>query len=486
MIKRNGVWRLLYYGVFAATISSLHATHRFQEVYGRSFMFTHPASARLTRNQQLWHAITYDAQTASGVQAIVFYEQSISKERVARYFLINGKSELLVAGDTAPALLVAQRDVRAEWLGLPANFSGRMTISPQQRQAGFSLEYHQDLCAITDIPFIKNWWIHVYVPFLWVQNDIRLCQFDVRNLGNGSESHDIIHAFSQSHWQYGKMRGREQLFRPAEVRFSLGSTYRADSYYEFIYYTTFLVPFAHRANPTFLFSPMIGYNGHAGVGGGVNFQVPLNRDVSTCAWLFFIDLESIYLFGRRQCRTFDLKDKPWSRYLFYNVKKGPPNQDIPGVNLLTFDVTSHPYGVAEFTTGLRFRSCAFEAELGYGIWGRPQEKLSFRAPFAICDEFGIAGVGPLGIGPSTRSLSTISEQAPVNDEVFVPVRKEDIDLCSGAAASAVNHIIHTAFGTVIDRACMHIIVGSGAFIEFAQRNRPLSLWGVWFKVGAMF
>lgn len=478
--------RIYLLAIFLCTISCMYATHLQNEVHARSFMFTRPASSRLTRTQQIWHAIAYHSshKGRTGTQVAVFYEQSISKERVARYFLPDSKNEfLLIAGDQAPINLRLARDVRAEWLNLPNDFSGRMCIAPKQRQAGVSLDVHQDVCALTDISFLQNWWIHASLPIVWVENDIQFHQFDIVRREQVGQVNDIASAFNQPSWCFAKIDGLRSKVRPAELSIRFGSTYRADRWYEFTYYSLVLVPFDNRQNPEFLFNPFVGHNGHAGYGGGVHLQMPLNRDVCETAFLFFLDLESIYLLRRRQKRTFDLKDKPWSRYMLYNLKTG--EQNVPGVNLLTFDVTSHPYAMFEMSSGIRVRQGFYEVQLGYGVWGYSNERLKFRSPFHEC--FGIAGDGamlPSG-EPATASNSDITKRAP-NDAKFVPIKKENIDLCSAAAASAVNHIVHVALGISGCTQTAEGIVGIGGFVEFAQRNRPLSLWGTWVKMGIAF
>ncbi len=46
------------------------------------------------------------------------------------------------------------RDIRAEWLQLPANFKGTMSIVPYQRQEGVILEYHHDVEHLFGIHFL--------------------------------------------------------------------------------------------------------------------------------------------------------------------------------------------------------------------------------------------------------------------------------------------------------------------------------------------
>src|SRR5207244_8999669 len=112
-----------------------------------------------------------------------------------------------------------------------------------------------------------------------------------------------------------------------------------------------------------------------------------------------------------QLRTFDLVNKPWSRYMQYNRKNGPPNENIPGVNVLTLKTRVKPFGLFDFTMGMRVKTLHFEYELGYNIWGHAQEQLYLREEFiSQCrPEFGIAGVGAINpTAPPDRQVATSS------------------------------------------------------------------------------
>src|SRR5579863_9222629 len=106
--------------VFCANIH-IHAKRR---VFARSFMYTKPGYYDIVMEQALWHDIAYNKKGSlrGGIQAIPFFQQSMPRAKNARYFLMKDKNELLVAGDDTPYIL--KRDIRAEWVGLPDNFSG--------------------------------------------------------------------------------------------------------------------------------------------------------------------------------------------------------------------------------------------------------------------------------------------------------------------------------------------------------------------------
>lgn len=472
------------------------------EVYSRSFMFTRPASASGALLRHLSCVSDYKKYEASGgFYGAVFGEKSRHSDAVDRYFLINGKNNLIVAGDGAPIAVRQVRDVRANWLGLPDNFSGILSMEPTQRQYGFFIGYHQELCAITDISFFQDSWIDIQLPITYVANDPHLTQADVVNAASQPfvapvTAGNIIEAFNQPTWRYARIVGKRSRTLPADLRLIFGKTYMAEDAFEISYYSVFLLPISNTQNAKYFFDPVVGYNGHAGSGGGVHFQIPLMRSCEDqIVHALFMNLESIFLFHRKQKRTFDLRDKvtsvhkQWSRFLTFNYKKGPADQNIPGVNVLTLEVTSRPYGIADFSIGYRLLHENIKMEFCYGIWGHGDERVRFEKN-AFDREFGIAGVG-LGADdnlPATKSASTIDFLAP-NDPAFVPITKFDIDRCSAAAASALLQRVQIALminNADLAQSSMSVSAGGGFYAEFTHKNRPLPMIGGWLDIGLMF
>ncbi len=450
-----------------------------QEVFGRSFMFTRPAYYNSAMQQQLWHSIIYDKKGGSlaGFQLISFYQHSIDQRKTQRYFLINGKNELLVSGDANVELLPI-RDVRAEWLNLPDNFRGNLAIKPEQQQLGFLIEYHQDLKQWIDNSFFNSTFLDFSIPFVSVENDLNLSQFNVANKSNTSPQ-DIIAAFQQKAWKFSRITGKRSRFGAAEIKVSFGRSYLSQDYFQVIYSSLFTIPTGKKQNPEFVFDPVVGNNRYVGLGGAVNFQLLLNSDPSRFALCFFLNFEAIYLIRNKQFRTFDLKNKPWSRFLLYNKQGAKPNQNIPGVNLLTVDTVSRPFGMFDFSAGWRVQNDRFEVELGYNAWGHGDEHLRLRRTFT--EVFGIAG----STADITASQSTISEQA-ADDAMFTPVMESDINLDSAASRSALTHKAFLAGGVKKIGKRMDSFIGAGTFVEIPQKNSALKNWGIWGKLGATF
>lgn len=452
-------------------------------------MFTRPVYYHLMMHRHLWHEFIHFPRGCNGVsaQAIAYYQNSISQEGTTKYFFPCENTCLLVAGDNHVDDLCS-RNVRAEWLNLSSDFKGYMTINPKQRQVGASLEALVHLEKYSSWSFLKGSWIAIELPVMKVENNINLSQSIVEPGPQASNlPQDICQAFNQPSWRYAKMGGEMDVTKLAEVRLILGKNYLSCNHYEIDYYSMVIFPTGNQQDPGYTFSPVVGNNKHWGFGGGTDFQLLLNRDTSTFLGLFFFDIEAMALFHNEQCRTFDLKNKPWSRYLLF-VDKCRPGITVPGVNVLTLKSAVTPYMYVDFSTGWRLQKDWFEFEFGYNVWGHSSEKITLQQGFDTC--WGIAGQGTIedvcaGIAPATASCSTINCQAP-NDDEFVSIRETDLQLQSAEGHSSLNHTIHFALGGTRRCEDYGMFVGVGIFAEWPEKNSALQLLGMWAKLGATF
>ena len=495
MKKRNLVTLLIL--LFSQTTRCVITSRCFtyddcDEYSSQTFMYPRPAVQNLVVRQTGWHNIIHEraGKALFATQMTAMYQKSIDFPELPQYFLFgknccNTKNSLLVMGDNVDENQKKYRNVRAEWLGLNENFSGGLSINPKQKRLAFFIEGNQSLAQFFDSDFFKGYWIDILLPIVAVENNISLEQFDVHNAGtNANEPKDILEAFDQKAWHYGKMDGQRSRAALAEARITLGGTYLAENNFQLSYYS-FLTFAAAKKDPAhYLFDTVIGNNGHHGMGAGGNFQIVLNRDNYDYDICFFLDLEHTFLFRSRQCRIFDLKGKPWSRYLQFNHKDRGPDLLEPGVNVLTLSMRVHPYSSADFATGFRIKRGSFELEIGYNLWGHGDERLEFYPCEGIKEGYGIAG--SLGeTTPKTASASTIDTLAD-NDASFTEITENDINFCSGIARSAINHRAYIALSSSSSGRKVDGMFCAGVFFEFPQLNSALKTWGLWGKVGAAF
>lgn len=459
----------------------------------QSFMFTRPAFNDIAMQQAQWHAYIYNPTGRAGgsLQAYTFYEKTRENDcddgnEFAGYFLPDCKRSLIVAGDNA---LTTTRDVRAEWLGIPSpTFSGKLTIDPKQKQYGAVFEYHQKLSTLMPGSLFENFWISAAMPFVVVKNDINLQQTDVVNSGTvAGEPSNILEAFNQGDWHYAKLNQEHKRSGISELRFKYGVAFSPKKHIEINFYSLLSAPIGGKQKADYTFNPFLGNNGHWAVGSGVNFQIPLTYDDASWSFLIFLNAEHQFLIRNKQFRTFDLKGKPWSRYLLLNSADGL-SVNVPAVNVLTRRVTVRPDSFVDFSTGLRVTNDGIEVEVGYDLWAHRTERLKLRK--TVCQEckeevvlsdFGIAGSAP---GKSS-SASTIATKA-ADDAVFTPIQSWELDLKSGAGRSALVQRIHAALGIGSLGHSFNGFVNVGGFFEWPNNNAALKRWGFWAKAGASF
>lgn len=470
-----------------------------REVYSRSYMFTQPIFAHHNIEQAGWHNIEYSKHGTmrSGLQIIGSYLHSTPDSANQRYFLLPHKNILLVAGDNVQTGSEC-RDIRAEWLGLPSDFSGRMCINPEQRQYAVTLDFNQDLGKFFNSSFFENWFFEIQMPIVHVTNHMNLHQFDVHKgtpSSNPLAPTDIIEAFNQPAWCYSKIPCSRSSLELAAIFLRLGSKFMSEpNGNQIIYYSGLVIPGRRALTGEYLFDAQAGYNGHVGLNGGVQFNILLNRDVERFHWCLFVNLDDTFLIRNHSKRTFgvlnqDERSKYLSRYMQFNTLC-PNEQNVPGVNLLTYRTYCKPFNMIDLGAGFRLTVCdALEAEIGYSIWGHGKERLVFdrkrEFPYNPSDgstfQFGIAG-STIG---KTASTSTIANQGP-DDEVFTPITLCDLDLESAASGGALNNqafgaLSYQYFGSSVDA-----IVSAGWIVTRPNKNSALASWLVWAKAGATF
>lgn len=461
----------------------------------QSFMFTRPAYYNIAASQAFWHNIIYcnPPEIATSWQFITFYQKSSDNpnsnksHRISEYFLLPGRYQLSVKGDSLVTQVGQERDIRAEWLQLPSNFNGTFTLFPEQKQIAFLADVKQDFksCFEPD-GLLGNLWFGMSTAITSVDNDLHLRQDTIMTASNQT----IYGSLTRPELLFGKFYSKSSSLGFAEIRFKLGTELIFRDDFQVNVHSYVMIPLAEKQNNAQIFEAIRGFNGHLGLGTVVNLQMPLSCRESSYLLSLYLDIENIFLFQNKQFRSVDIMDKPWSRYLLLNRIDGTPN--IPAINVLTQKFKVHPFNFVDVSTGLRFKQGRFEAECGYSLWAHGTEKLKLHSKFK--EEYGIAAkpgdLTPEG-KPATASKSTISHQAETDmnakgEFIFVPIQENDLDLHSGASQETMVHRFNMALGFSQRAECGNGFFGFGAYGEFPQNNAALVQWGFWVKLGAAF
>lgn len=173
-------------------------------------------------------------------------------------------------------------------------------------------------------------------------------------------------------------------------------------------------PTGNRVEGQYLFEPIAGNGKHWEVGAQITGHISLwENEEEDQALGFYVDTNITHLFKTRQTRTFDLKNKPFSRYMlaqklsptiidglvggtpnvtpnfqFQNVFQSSANLPINGfepiANITTQDVLVQVAVQVDLAAQLTYINNGFAWDLGYNLWARSCEKIRSICPTAGC------------------------------------------------------------------------------------------------------
>ena len=456
-------------------------------------MFTRPIYQNIAaQNSAYWHDAVYEKIGCKKLsfQVIPMYQQSIESKAAARYFLINQKNTLVFKGDDV-IQNVNERDVRAEWLRLPCDFIGTFSLMPKQKQFGVWMELNKDLATFTCNKYFQSLWVAAAFPYQEVRNNLQPSECIVSTGTVIADHKSIVSAFNDTRMCFGKISPKRTKRRSiSEIYLKLGNTFMNDNGFQIGAYTGVIFPTFGHQNPEFMFNAFLGHDRHFGFVSGLNFQFALNCDTDCKLIALIFSIENQYYLRNYEHRTFDLRFKPWSRYMLFNQNDGTKN--ISGVNVLSPRCKIQPFNFVDLTAGFRVQSGWLEAELGYNMWAHGDEEVQLQKPFP--EIYGIAGDGTLVPGTNigaTASASKINELAAIDKNAngqptFVPIHEYDLDFKSAAARGVVAHRAYASLSFVLDQCTFALFWGLGSFVEIPQNNTALWNWGVWGKVGGIF
>ena len=455
--------------------------------YSKSVAFIRPAYANVSANRAVWQEFMYPKEENSparkSFQVIGFYQKTLDTQSdFAEYFLLKNKPTLTVKGDTVSTI---DRDIRAEWLSLDTNFNGSFSINPTQEQYALTLDFKKDLGDLFgDISLLKNIWLGVYLPIVRVKNNLNLTQSTTQ--ASSTSPTDIKTSLARDTLTYNKfITGEKTSTDLSEIRLKIGTKFFPNSDLDLSAHSFFSLPLSNKSNGQTLFQPISGFNRHFMIGSSVGLQFPVNSKDANYSLKLFLDAEHMYLVSNNQYRTFDLKNKPLSRFLLLNQDSTYGQKQVFGPTILTRRAKIEPNSVGEISLGARYKNKSIAAELGYNLWGHGTEELELVDTFTT--NYGIAG-SSLTNSASASDINTLAS----DDSSFTAITASDLDLKSGSAGSVVTHKIQGSISFVFNKQKnknfldKNLFMNFGGFYELPQNNAAPKQWGIWAKLGADF
>ena len=419
------------------------------------------------QNLALWSS----ESGSSKIQFVAFYQKAVGEQSgLAQYFLLGNKSEVTVKGD---AVTTSDRDVRAEWLGLPDTYNGALMLNPQQKRFGGAICAQRRLEHYFKSKIWQHFWIGLQIDLESVEQ-----QIGAQSVGAGVDDQLLVQ-FNRSELQYGKIGDAQTTSAGvSDVRLLLGVDYAGKHDLQLGLQSFLLVPGSwEQVVPEQLFTARRGFGKHVGFGFGAQVQIPLLSNRSRSELSGYLRSEVIGLLANQQLRVIDLKSKPWSRYLTLNKSDGSGNR--PATTILTQMVRVDPYATGELMLGLQYKYRAFRAELSYGLWGHGSERIALVNDFVT--SYGIAGSAL----NKSASASTIVAQGS-DDTAFTVLQKLDLDLDSASARAAITHRINGQVGCVVQGKQVDLALNGGVFYELPQNNAMVKQWGSYLNFSFLF
>lgn len=458
---------------------------------------------------------------------VVFGGRTTKGRDLANYFLPNCKNSLVVTEQTNNPAVATQAvgDLLAENFniftvnrGTPGQgFQSSVCFNARHTEVGVGLHWLQSFWCNDDRN--KWWYLDVNFPIMNVNNRMSISE-NVVNNGGGVDTSvtsvtpvaNMVEAFKQAAWNFGKIdcTCKRSKTGVADVELKIGYQWMWQDCCNIASYAGVLIPTGNAPTGRYVFEPIVGHGKHVGVmwGSRGGFEIWTNCDET---WHLDFDLavHSQYLFKKKQVRSFDLKGKPWSRYLevyanFAQAQTANTNGDVilstPGINVFTQCVSVKPGFFHNMTSSLIMENnCGFQAELGYNLYARQTECIGLNwvtGPAIKLAAITSTSGAQAGLTNPVRDITPnplLNEPAnnvtPFGQANYTltQIQQADIDTQSAAHPAGIAYLVYGSLGKRWDDMCYPIDLNLGGSYEFSSRDfSVLNRWGVWGKFGVAF
>lgn len=517
-MKKNIVLSLAF--ALCVPVGALVAAE--SDYYGQTFYTVRPQfqspmpeKSTLFRHQ----AKMRDCGWNGALQIVPFGGQSTNAKNMGKFFgpspktswkVISTENALTIA-DPADALdddkfaRADGRDINPVYFNIDyqnepttqsSTYSSEISFRPKQTVWGIGFEWRQYLGWWNDCCDPK-WWFAINGPVEQVENNMTLSETTPIITGTiqAGGAKNMIQAFTGDQpytyfgsgvtttMNYGLIDGKRKKTGFADLEVKIGYDYISEDYAYLSGYIGFVAPTGNTPKGVYVFEPIVGNNHHWGIitGGYAGFELWGCDDRG----LFFeVETNSRYLFKNVQTRSFDLANRPWSRYMFILPNATATLVDyLPGINVLTQKMNIHPHFQHSVNMGLVYNHCRFQGEIGYNFWMRQCESVSLKTPWVN----GPAIAGLSFAAAATNLLSNIAIDNAASDQSYsaadnLLILASDLNLQSAAHPAALSHTVYGSLGYSFD-CCWPIFVGLGGSYEFSTNNAALDRWLVWGKLG---
>lgn len=485
------------------------------------------SSARNDKNQ------TRENGWGGFFQGVLFGSGTTDSDGLARYFFPDAQECLIAANDGPPANpgFIIEKNLLAQDFNvftINNDFKSKITIAPQQSVIGLGLHVRQSFWKNHDTG--RGFWISFSGPIERVKNDMNFCEF-VENDGGGVDeaANEVVvanmtQAFRQEAWKYGKICADSSLKRTGlgDIEAKVGYEWLQHEPAHMESYLGLIIPTGNSNNAEYVFEPIIGRGKHWGVMFGSSLGIEIwNSEEGDKKIRFELSNHSEVLFRNKQTRSFDLKNRPWSRYLpvYADAEEAQAasilmpaahaqNASTPGINVFTKEVKVTPGLTHDANSGFVFSWGKFRAEAGYNFLAKRAEDVELNCPWqpgpALKHYLGAGETNPIRTINGSRYYEQIVTDLPmpiasplVPGAIIIPValanyemsiiQESDIDLNSAATPSIFANTLYGVLGFDCEDREYPLFGNFGASYTFSKNNDASPRrWIIWAKMGVSY
>ena len=501
---------------------------------GKTFFSVRPA---FQLNSPEFLANFHDRLRASGkecnngvLQLVPFGGRSTNSCGLGQYFMFDCKSRLHITETQQQTTDILAHQLNIFTVGgdnpttLIQPFESYIEFRPRYTFAGIGLTYKQEFAQFQDG---RSFWFLVSTPITYVKTSVNMSE-QVIQTGGGVDPNatgavpNATQAFQQSSWKYGRIEPcSHHKINLGDVTLLLGYELIRHDLCHLDTYFGGLIGTGNKVRGHRVFEPMIGWNHHSGLitGGsaGILFWECEDKNLAV-----EMDCHGQYLFQRCEVRSFDLKRKPYSRYMqvYENADQAqealnvslanpatPATAEVigtPGINIFTQPLRVHPGLSHVCNLALVYSDCDWQLELGYNFFARQQECVELAKPWQTGPALKSFAFLPINTVPDIGAGSTDSVQiignnyGDVNAISFINatsqqiqydenlIQASDLDLFSATHPGIISHTFYGSGGYRWEHCRHPAFLTGGASYEFSDDNTALSRWMIWIKTGFSF
>lgn len=429
-----------------------------------------------------WKSALFSKTPTTGLRITGTATHSYKSSEMAQFFLFNHQESLIVRGSAHGDYESNTTNIRAEWLDLPNNFEGTLSVKPSYKSWGVMITGKQSLQNLCDWSFLQRCSLFFELPIVHNETNLSFTQSNVSGAGATTDPvYDIVTAFNNPDWKYQKIPTKPSKKTDlSEIRLGLSNTFLSSDRALVAMVSAISIPITKKYANKYMFEAQPGYNGHPAIISSVHMALPLSDEQAETHFSLFLDAEHLFLLRTHQYRTFDLKNNPWSRFLRLRLKDQQTDVTIPAMNILTRKVRFSPYSQFDVLVGGKITGTYATFELAFGAWGQYQGRIKFTDEWQ--EIYGIAGEN----ANISASTSTILKQQPY-DNYFTPITEADLDINSALSPAKAIYKTHAAL-TIHPSGRDHPAFATLGWQMQIPGNKTngFTTWTLWGSVGGNF